>query len=119
MLKKELTRLKRHRTIRLKMYGTALRPRLVVRRSLKAFYAALINDVQNKTLLSSSTNDKEIKQKIPSGGDVKAAQFLGGIFAAKAKEKNITKVLFDRSGYLYHGRVKAFADAARKGGLEF
>ncbi|MDI6758058.1 MAG: 50S ribosomal protein L18 [Candidatus Omnitrophota bacterium] len=119
MLKKELIRLKRHKTIRLKIYGTALRPRLVVRRSLKNLSAALINDAQNKTLVSLSTNDKEIKQKVPSGGNVNAAQFLGEMFVLRAKEKNITKILFDRAGYLYHGRIKAFADAVRKGGVEF
>ncbi len=119
MLKKELIRLKRHRTIRLKMHGTSSRPRLVVRRSLSHFYVQLIDDTESKILLSLSTNCKEIKQKILSGGNVKAAQFLGEQFAAKTKEKNITKVLFDRAGYLYHGRIKAFADAARKAGLEF
>ncbi len=134
MLKKDLLRLKRHKTIRLKMCGTSLRPRLIVRRSLLHFYAVLVDDVKNTTLISVSTNDKEIKQKlslgssteptssavkaIATGGNVKAARFLGEIFAAKAKEAGFTKVVFDRAGYLYHGRVKAFVEALRKKGME-
>jgi large subunit ribosomal protein L18 len=117
--KKELLRLKRHRTIRLRMSGTGLKPRLVVHRSLKNLYAQIVDDTQNKTLFSLSTQDKEVKQKFAYAGNVKAAELLGEVFARRAKEKGITKIIFDRAGYLYHGRVKAFADSLRKGGLEF
>lgn len=117
--KKELLRLKRHRRIRLRLRGISTRPRLVVRRSLKNLYAQLIDDTKNKTLFSLSTLDKEIKEKFPYGGNIKAAEFFGDVFARKAKERNISKIVFDRAGYLYHGRIKAFAESLRKGGLEF
>ena len=119
MNKKEQSRLKRHRAIRLRMSGSAEKPRLVVHRSLKNLTGQVVNDAENRVLFSFSTSDKEIKQKFPSAGNVKAAVFFGELFAKKAKEKGIQKVIFDRAGYLYHGRVKAFADALRKGGLEF
>jgi len=94
-------------------------PRLVVHRSLKHFSASVVDDTQNKTLFSLSTLDKAVKEKFPSAGNVKAAHFFGEYFAQKAKEKGISKIIFDRAGYLYHGRIKAFAEALRKGGLEF
>jgi large subunit ribosomal protein L18 len=117
--KKELSRIKRHVTIRQKIFGTADKPRLAVHRSLKNICAQLIDDTKKVTLFSLSTADKEIKKKFPYAGNIKAAQFFGETFAGKAKEKGITKVVFDRAGYLYHGRIKAFAEAARKGGLVF
>jgi len=117
--KKEMSRLKRHHAIRRKVTGTADKPRLAVHRSLKNICAQLIDDVGNKTLFSLSTSDKEIKQKFSYSGNIKAAVFFGEVFARKAKEKGVSKVIFDRAGYLYHGRVKAFADSARKGGLQF
>ncbi len=117
--KKEILRLKRHRRIRLRMNGNPDRPRLIVKRSLNNFSAQVIDDNNNKTLFSISGLDKEVKQKIASRGNVKAAQFLGEIFSKRLKEKGISKIVFDRAGYLYHGRVKAFAEALRKGGLEF
>lgn len=117
--KKELQRLKRHQRIRLKIRGTSQRPRLVVSRSLKNLYAQVIDDTQNRTIFSLSTLDKEIKDKFPCAGNVKAAEFFGEVFARRAKEKGITKIVFDRAGYLYHGRIKAFAEALRKGGLQF
>jgi large subunit ribosomal protein L18 len=117
--KKELARLKRHVTIRQRVFGTAEKPRLAVHRSLKNICAQLIDDTKNITLVSLSTTDKEIKKKFPYAGNVKAAQFFGETFAVKAKEKGISKVVFDRAGYLYHGRIKVFAEAARKGGLVF
>ena len=117
--KKEILRLKRHRAIKLKMRGTADRPRLIVHRSLKSISGQIIDDTVNKTLFSFSTTDKEIRQSHPKTGNIKTAQFFGEVFARRAKEKGVTKVIFDRAGYLYHGRVKAFADALRKGGLEF
>lgn len=117
--KKELLRLKRRRRIRLNMSGTEQRPRLVVHRSLKNLYAQIIDDTKNNPLFSLSTLDKEIKQKFSYAGNVKAAEFFGEVFVRKAKEKGITKIVFDRAGYLYHGRVRAFAETLRKGGMEF
>lgn len=117
--KKELLRLKRHRRTRLRLFGDNQRPRLVVHRSLKHLFAQIIDDTRDKTLFSLSTLDKDIKQRLPYAGNTKAAQFFGEVFAAKAKEKGITKIIFDRSSYLYHGRIKTFAEALRKGGLEF
>lgn len=114
-----LQRLKRHRRILLKIKGTQDRPRLIIFRSLKNFSAQAVDDINNRTLFSLSTLDKEVKDKFPYGGNVKAAGFLGEVFAARAKEKGLTCVVFDRAGYLYHGRVKTFADALRKGGLKF
>jgi large subunit ribosomal protein L18 len=117
--KREQSRLKRHRRIRLRICGTAGRPRLVIHRSLKNLSAQITDDAEGKILFSLSTLDKEIKQKHPCAGNVKAAEFFGQVLAQRAKEKGITKIIFDRAGYLYHGRVKVFADALRKGGLEF
>lgn len=117
--KKELSRLKRHRSIKLRMRGTDTTPRLIIHRSLNNLFAQVKDDTNNKTLFSFSTLDKEIKQKFPSGGNIKSAEFFGDVFSKKAKEKGITKIIFDRAGYLYHGRIMAFADALRKGGLEF
>jgi len=101
------------------MAGTAEKPRLVVRRSLKNFSAQLVNDSQKKVILSLSTFDKELKAKFPSAGNLKTAQVFGETFAQRSKENGISKIVFDRAGYLYHGRIKVFADALRKGGLEF
>lgn len=119
MDKKELIRIKRHRRQRLKIIGTVRKPRLSVHRSLANLCGQVIDDTANRTLFSLSTRDKEVKAKFPYGGNVKAATFLGEVFARKAKEKGISKVIFDRGGYLYHGRVKAFAEALRKGGMDF
>lgn len=117
--KKEELRFKRHKRIKLRMQGTAERPRLVIRRTLKNLSAQIIDDTKNQTILSFSTFDKELKQKFPTSGNIKAAESFGQVFAQKAKEKGINKIIFDRAGYLYHGRIKGFADALRKGGLEF
>lgn len=116
---RSLQRLKRHRRILLKIKGTQERPRLIVHRSLNNFSAQAVDDINNRTLFSLSTLDKEMKAKLAYGGNVKAASLLGEAFAVKAKEKGVGEVVFDRAGYLYHGRVKAFADALRKGGLKF
>lgn len=94
-------------------------PRVSVHRSLTNLYAQALDDLEAKTLLSVSTQDKEVKQKFPYAGNVKAASFLGELFAKKAKDKGISKIVFDRGGYLYHGRIKAFAEGLRKGGLKF
>jgi len=119
MDKKELIRIKRHRSLRLRILGTIQRPRLSVHRSLTNLYGQIIDDSDSRTLFSLSTRDKEIKTKFPYGGNVAAATFLGEVFARRAREKGITRVVFDRGGYLYHGRVRAFAEALRKGGLDF
>lgn len=115
----ELARVARHDRIRKRLSGTAVRPRLSIYRSLKNIYAQLVDDVAKHTLLSVSSQDKEIKKSCAYGGNVKAAEVLGEVLAKKAKLKGINKVVFDRGGYLYHGRVKAVADGARKAGLEF
>ena len=110
---------KRHLRLRKRVIGSAEKPRLNVRRSLKNLFIQLIDDSKGVTLVSVSTADKDLKSKIPYGGNIKAAVFLGEVVAQKAKDKKIVKVVFDRGGYDYHGRIKAFAEAARKGGLEF
>ena len=109
----------RHNRIRKKSFGTKERPRLCVFRSLKNFSAQVINDVDHKVIVGLSTQSKDVRDKIKKGGNMEAATLLGEQFGQRAKEKGVTKVCLDRGGYLYHGRVKAFADAARKAGLEF
>jgi large subunit ribosomal protein L18 len=104
-----------HERIRAKMQGTAERPRLNVYRSLNHIYAQVIDDAKGATLVSASTAAAKSK----TGGNVAAAKEIGKLVAERAKEKGIKKVVFDRGGYLYHGRVKALADAAREAGLEF
>ncbi|MBZ5622815.1 MAG: 50S ribosomal protein L18 [Acidobacteriia bacterium] len=105
-----------HMRIRRKLRGTAERPRLAVFRSVAHIYAQVIDDNEGKTLVSASSVDKGGKTK---GGNVAAAKAIGKLVADRAKEKGITRVVFDRGGYQYHGRVKALADAARAAGLEF
>lgn len=100
------------------MRGDADKPRLTIQRSLNNLSAQVIDDAQNKTLFSLSTLNKEIKKTMPYG-NTKQAELFGQIFCQKAKEKGITKVVFDRAGLAYHGRIKAFAEALRKGGLQF
>ena len=108
-------RLQRHKRVRGKISGTAACPRLCVYRSLKNIYAQIIDDEQGVTLVSASTMDKDFNG---FGGNVEAAAEIGKKIAAKALEKGITEVVFDRGGYVYHGRVKALADGAREGGLK-
>lgn len=111
---------RRHKLIRNKICGTAEAPRLVVRRSLNHMYAQVIDDTIGKTLVSLSTNSPDVRDKVKKdAGNVKGAVLLGAAVAEACKKSSITKVVFDRAGYLYHGRVKAVADAARKGGLVF
>jgi large subunit ribosomal protein L18 len=105
-----------HQRIRRKLRGTAERPRLAVFRSVAHIYAQVIDDSAGATLVSASTVDKGGKA---NGGNVAAASAIGKLVAERAKEKGIQKVVFDRGGYLYHGRVKALAEAAREAGLEF
>ncbi|MFH1360257.1 MAG: 50S ribosomal protein L18 [Candidatus Omnitrophota bacterium] len=115
----ETKRFYRHKRIRKKITGSSERPRLCVHRSLKNMQAHLIDDIAGKVLFGLSTLDKELRTKIKKRGNIQAAALLGETLAKKAKDKGVIKVTFDRGGYLYHGRIKAFADAARKGGLEF
>jgi large subunit ribosomal protein L18 len=110
-----LRRLKIKRHIRKRLKGTTDRPRLSVFRSNKQFYAQIINDQQGTTLVSAGS----LKEKVAAGSGVLQAKAVGKSIAEKAKSAGIDKVVFDRNGYLYHGRVKAFADAAREAGLNF
>ena len=110
-------RLRRKKRISFSVKGTAERPRLAIFRSNCAFYAQIINDDEGKTLLATATNSKELKGKLKNTKDGVAA--LGEALAKKAVAAKIEKVVFDRAGYLYHGKVKAFADGARTGGLKF
>jgi large subunit ribosomal protein L18 len=120
ILKKKIQRQRRKRHVRKTLSGTGERPRLSVFRSQKNIYAQLIDDRAGQTLVSASSQDKSIDEKIKAqGGNCQAAAMVGETLAQRAVEKGITQVVFDRSGYPYHGRVKTLADAARKGGLEF
>ncbi len=107
----------RHERVRAKVVGTAEAPRLNVFRSNKNIFAQIIDDAKGETLVSASSIDKELK--LANGGNVEAASKVGELLAKRAKKAKITKVTFDRGGYLYHGRVKALAEAARENGLEF
>lgn len=109
-------RAKRHARVRAKVFGTANRPRLSVFRSDKHLYAQIIDDVLGRTLVAASTIEKSFTAY---GGNKKAAEMVGEILGKRCLEKGISKVVFDRGGYLYHGRVKALADKAREAGLEF
>jgi large subunit ribosomal protein L18 len=110
---------KRHRAIRSRIFGTAERPRLQVFRSHKHIYAQLINDDEGKTIATESDIKEEVKTAKDKKTKTERAFLVGEKIAKTAKEKKIKKVVFDRKGYLYHGRVKAVAQGARKGGLEF
>ncbi|RJE83070.1 50S ribosomal protein L18 [Paenibacillus sp. 1011MAR3C5] len=116
---KNKARLKRHLRVRKKINGTAARPRLSVFRSSKHIYAQLIDDVAGVTLASASTKDKELVSAIGNGGNVESAAKVGELIAQRAQAKGVTEVVFDRGGYLYHGRIQALATAAREAGLSF
>lgn len=107
-----------HDRIRKKLQGTAERPRLNVYRSLNHIYVQVIDDLSGKTLVSASTAEGK-KEERRSGGNVASAKAVGKTIAERAQAKGVTKVVFDRGGYIYHGRVKALADAAREAGLQF
>jgi large subunit ribosomal protein L18 len=113
---RRLGREARHARIRKRVVGSPQRPRLSLFRSHNHLYAQIIDDMAGKTLLGCSTKDERLK--LSSGGTVLAAQMLGKFMAGEASSKGIQKVVFDRGGYVYHGRVKAFADAVRSGGLQ-
>ena len=117
-LSRTARRRKVHRRVRNKILGTAERPRLCVFRSLKHTYAQLIDDIQGQVLGSASTVKLEGK-KLPNGANLSAAQEVGRIIAETAKKQGIGEVVFDRNGYIYHGRVKKLADSAREAGLKF
>lgn len=122
MLRKEsknVARKKRHIRVRKNVFGTAERPRLNVYRSLGNIYAQIINDKTGCTLVAASSLDKELKSQVEYGGNIEAAKAVGKLVAERAKANGIDKVVFDRGGYIYHGRVAALADAAREAGLEF
>jgi large subunit ribosomal protein L18 len=105
--------------IRAKFAGTAEKPRLAVFRSDKHIYAQAIDDGSGRTIAYASSLDADVKTSVKRGGNVEAAKAVGGVIAARLKDKGIEGVIFDRGGYLYHGRVKALADAAREAGLKF
>jgi len=113
------SRIKRHLRVRKKVFGTPEMPRLAVYRSEKNIYAQIIDDDLGVTLVSASSVDKELKDKISTGGNKEAAKIVGELLGKRAKDAGITKVVFDRGGYLYHGRIKELAEGAREAGLEF
>ena len=118
--KQKQVRLQRRKwSVRNSLSGTTERPRLAVFRSDKHIYAQLIDDLAGRTLASAASTSTDVRGEMPNGGNVAAAKLVGRAIAERAKAVGITKVAFDRGGYLYHGRVKAFAEGAREGGLEF
>lgn len=116
---KRSARRRRHLRVRKKATGTPERPRLVVYRSLNHTYAQVINDLEGHTLAAASTLEPELRGRLEQTGNVEAAREVGKAIAARAKEKGIERVVFDRGGNLYHGRVAAVAEGAREGGLDF
>lgn len=122
MIKKEdrnLKRIKRHLRIRKKVKGTPEKPRLAVFKSEKHIYAQIIDDTKGHTLVSASTLDKELRQKLSKTYNIEAAKEVGKLIAQRALSLGIKTVVFDRGGFKYHGRIKALADAAREAGLKF
>ena len=117
--RKQMSYLRRKKRVRRKISGTSERPRLSVNRSLKHIYAQIIDDENGKTLVHASSLSAEIKGNASNGGKIQVAQSVGQLIAQKAKEHQSQGVIFDRGGYLYHGRVKALAEAAREEGLKF
>lgn len=109
----------KHRRIRNRISGTASRPRLAVYRSNKNMYAQIIDDETGATLVSANTLQKDVKESLEKTDDVEAAKAVGTTIAKRALEKGIKEVVFDRAGYIYHGKVQALADAAREAGLDF
>lgn len=115
----ELARKRRHLRVRKRVFGTADRPRLCVFRSAKHIYAQIIQDDQGHTLVSASTLDPEIREQVRGVSKLEAARLVGDLVAKRALARGISRVVFDRGGYLYHGRVAAVADGARQAGLDF
>ncbi len=118
-LDRNVLRQRRHERARRRLIGVAARPRLSVYRSLKQIYAQVIDDETGRTLAAASTLDQEIRAKVAGKKKAEAAAVVGEVLAQRARARGITAVVFDRGGYLYHGRVRALADAARAAGLEF
>ena len=118
-ISKDAHRRRIHERVRTRVSGTTERPRLCVYRSLGHIYAQVIDDRSGKTLVSASSVDKETKKNLKGGGNIAAAKVIGKAIAERAKAAGVSKVVFDRGGYKYHGRVKALADAAREAGLQF
>lgn len=116
---RETNRQKKHSRIRARITGTSAKPRLSVFRSLDNIFVQLIDDVNGVTLASASTIDKELKATVKNGGNKEAAAAVGKKIAERALAKDIKTIVFDRSGYIYNGRIQALADAAREAGLEF
>lgn len=116
---KNKNRIARHKRVRKKISGTPEKPRLNVYKSNANIYAQIIDDTEGKTLVQASSIDKELKETLKNGGNMEAAKAVGSLIGKRAKEKGIEKVVFDRSGYLYHGKIKELGDAAREAGLEF
>lgn len=116
---KEWGRIQRHARVRKKVIGSAERPRVVVHRSLKNIFVQAIDDVAQKTLASLSSLNEEVAKAASKKGKISASEQLGKVFADQLKKKGIQKISFDRGGYLYHGRVKALAEAIRKNGIQF
>ncbi len=114
---KQVVRFKRKKRIRARLEGTVEKPRLSVFRSNKHIYVQLVDDTKGNTLVAASSGEEELKETVDC--TIEGAKVLGGLVAKRALAKNIAEVVFDRSGYLYHGRIKALADAAREGGLKF
>ena len=112
-------RLKRKRRVRARIHGTPARQRLSVFRSSKHIYAQIIDDTAGRTLVAASSIDQGLRESLAGQSKVEKSKAVGGLIAQRAKEAGITRVVFDRGGYRYHGRVKAVAEAAREGGLEF
>ena len=118
-LSRDAQRRRVHARVRTRVVGTPERPRLCVYRSLGHIYAQIIDDRSGRTLVSASSVDKETKKNLKGGGNIAAAKVIGKAIAERAKAAGVSKVVFDRGGYKYHGRVKALADAAREAGLQF
>ena len=116
---REVIRQNKHRRLRNHLSGTAERPRLAVFRSNNHMYAQIIDDTAGNTLVSASTLEKEVKAEVEKTNNVDAAAKLGTVIAKKAMDKGIKEVVFDRGGFIYQGKIKALADAAREAGLEF
>jgi large subunit ribosomal protein L18 len=116
--RKEFRRI-RHLRIRKKITGTPERPRLAVYKSLRYIYAQIIDDTKGHTLVAASSLEKELRSQLKSTKNIEAAKLVGEVIAKRALEKGIKRVVFDRGGFLYHGKVKALADSARAAGLEF
>ena len=118
-IKKQIRRARRKRHVRKRVTGTPDRPRLTVFRSHKNIYAQIVDDTVGRTLVAASSREKPLREQLGEGGNRAAAEAVGSALAEKATEAGIRKVVFDRNGYPFHGRVKELAEAARKGGLEF